>query len=55
MSDQVQTNNVLKDDEISLHDLFFILWGKKLVITIISTFFAISAVFYALSLPDIYR
>jgi hypothetical protein len=55
MSDHVQTNNVLKDDEISLHDLFFILWGKKLVIILISTFFAISAVFYALSLPDIYR
>jgi len=55
MSEDIQTKNVSRDEEISLQDLLFIIWGYKLSIILISTFFAISAIFYSLSLPNIYR
>ena len=54
MSDNFQENYTSRDDEISLADLFSILWKKKFLIAAISTIFAVSSVFYALSLPNIY-
>ncbi len=40
--------------EISLIDLFNILWNTKIPIICVTFIFAISSVFYALSLPNIY-
>ena len=42
------------NDEISLVELFNILWNKKIPIIFVSFIFAISSIFYALSLPNIY-
>lgn len=45
----------LRDDEIDLIDLFRALWLDKLKISVITTIFAITSVFYALYLPNIYK
>ena len=54
MSDNIQENSIAPNDEITLIELFTILWKKKIVIFGISLFFALSSVFYSLSLPNIY-
>ncbi|MDC1414829.1 Wzz/FepE/Etk N-terminal domain-containing protein [Gammaproteobacteria bacterium] len=54
MSDNIQENSIIPNDEISLIELFTILWKKKIVIVGISLFFALSSVSYSLSLPNIY-
>lgn len=41
-------------DEIELKEIFYILWNKKLLISLITGFIAISAVIYSLMLPNIY-
>ena len=49
--------DIIKDysnDEIKLSEIFSILWQKKLFIVSLSFVFAISSVFYSLSLPNIY-
>ena len=43
------------DDEIDLRELFTVLWRGKLLIVGVTLLFAIGAVVYALSLPNIYR
>ncbi|MFL2840389.1 MAG: Wzz/FepE/Etk N-terminal domain-containing protein [Pseudohongiellaceae bacterium] len=43
------------DDEIDLLELWNILWQGKWLIIVITAVFAVGSVFYALSLPDIYR
>lgn len=52
-------NNIINtskiDEELSLLDLFLILWKHKLFIIILSTLFAVGSVFYALSIPNVYR
>jgi len=53
MSDNFQPHQN-SDAEISLLDIFNILWKEKILILSVSSIFAFSSVFYALSLPNIY-
>ena len=46
------TNN---DDEIDLRELWNVIWQGKWIIIATTTIFAIAAVIYALSLPNIYK
>jgi hypothetical protein len=55
MSDNIQENIIVSNDEVTLVELFTILWKKKIVVAGISLFFALSSVFYSLSLPNIYQ
>ena len=52
-------NNVQNDsrynDEISLRELFDVLWSGKIKIIAITAVFAVTSVFYALSLPNQYK
>lgn len=43
------------DDEIDLRGLFAAIWQGKWIIIAITAVFAVAAVFYALSLPNIYK
>tara|TARA_R110002110_G_scaffold2830_1_gene14148 strand:+ start:78551 stop:79525 length:975 start_codon:yes stop_codon:yes gene_type:complete len=43
------------DNEIDLLELWSILWQGKWIISVMTLFFAVASVIYALSLPDIYR
>lgn len=43
------------DDEIDLQELFKVLWNDKWKIISISALFSLFAIFYSLSLPDIYQ
>jgi len=54
MSDNLQENSLISNDEISLGELFSILWKKKIVLVVFTSIFAVSSVFYSLSLPNIY-
>jgi uncharacterized protein involved in exopolysaccharide biosynthesis len=53
------TKNVLlerqTEDEIDLRELFYVVWQGKWVVVFFTVLFAISAVFYALNLPNIYK
>lgn len=44
-----------QDDEIDLAELFKIIWAGKFQIIAVTTVFAIASIFYALSLPNIYK
>lgn len=56
MSDQVQQPvPQVADDEIDLRELFSALWQGKWIIIITTFLFSVASVFYALSLPDIYK
>ncbi|EJG0529715.1 LPS O-antigen length regulator, partial [Vibrio parahaemolyticus] len=44
-----------KDDEIDLRELFKALWKGKWIIIATTFIFAIGSVFYAMSLPNIYK
>jgi uncharacterized protein involved in exopolysaccharide biosynthesis len=46
---------VKQDDEIDLVELWSAIWAGKFLIIAISSMFAISSIFYALSQPNIYR
>ena len=48
-------NKNLADDEIDIVELFRTMWAGKWLITGITTIFALGAVVYALSLPNIYK
>ena len=52
---QTEKEPPMSDDTIDLGKLFSILWKEKITMSVISIFFAIFSVFYALSLPDIYK
>lgn len=54
MSDVVATN-VVPVDEINLREMFSAIWRGKWLVVIITTFFTILAIVYALSQPNIYR
>lgn len=43
------------EDELDIRELFSALWQGKLMIISICSLFAISSVFYTLSLPDVYK
>lgn len=45
----------LADDEIDLRELFKALWQGKWIIIVTTLLFSVAAVFYALSLPNIYK
>jgi uncharacterized protein involved in exopolysaccharide biosynthesis len=47
--------NTSYDDEIDLKELFIALWKAKLFIIVITSFFALSSVMYALSLTNFYK
>tara|TARA_R110002072_G_scaffold296553_1_gene468504 strand:+ start:4768 stop:5730 length:963 start_codon:yes stop_codon:yes gene_type:complete len=47
--------NSLADDEIDLRDLFSAIWQGKWLIIAVTFVFVVGSVFYALSLPNIYK
>lgn len=49
------TGNMNADDEIDLRELFYAIWQGKWIIIATTIVFAVAAVFYALSLPNIYK
>ncbi|MBU3016155.1 LPS O-antigen length regulator [Paraglaciecola agarilytica] len=51
--DMFQAQN--NDDEIDLRELWNVIWRGKWLIIAITTIFAVASVFYALSLPNIYK
>lgn len=56
MSDQVQQPlSQVADDEIDLRELFSVLWQGKWIIIVTTFLFSVASVFYALSLPNIYK
>ncbi len=54
MDSQTATTNEF-GDEIDLRELFGVLWSGKIKIIVITAIFAVSSVFYALSIPNQYR
>jgi uncharacterized protein involved in exopolysaccharide biosynthesis len=50
-----QNSNQTQDDEIDLAELWRAIWAGKLIIIVITAIFAVSSVFYAKSLPNIYK
>ncbi len=55
MLDNKGENSDLKYKEIDLVDLFSILWKRKITVILLTSIFAVSSVFYALSVPDYYK
>jgi uncharacterized protein involved in exopolysaccharide biosynthesis len=53
MTENVQPR--VADDEIDLRELFAVIWQGKWIIIAVTAIFAVAAVFYALSLPNIYK
>ncbi|GAC06778.1 lipopolysaccharide biosynthesis protein [Paraglaciecola agarilytica NO2] len=51
--DMFQAQN--NDDEIDLRELWNVIWRGKWIIIVITAIFAVASVFYALSLPNIYK
>lgn len=47
--------NTTYDDEIDLKELFSVLWKAKIIIIMITSFFALSSVLYALNLTNLYK
>jgi uncharacterized protein involved in exopolysaccharide biosynthesis len=47
--------NISYDDEIDLKELFSVLWKAKILIIVITSFFALSSVLFALWLPNHYK
>ncbi len=44
-----------EDQDLDLKKLFIILWSEKIKIIVITVFFALASLFYALSLPNLYQ
>ena len=53
--ENVNTQNVVANDEIDLRELFSVIWQGKWIIIAVTALFAVVSVFYALSLPNIYK
>ena len=51
--DMFQAQN--SDDEIDLRELWNVIWRGKWIIIVVTAIFAVASVFYALSLPNIYK
>ena len=47
-SNTLSQENTTYDDEIDLKELFSVLWKAKILIIVITSFFALSSVMYAL-------
>jgi LPS O-antigen subunit length determinant protein (WzzB/FepE family) len=47
--------NINHDYEIDVRQLFYVIWDKKFLIVVLTSIFAILSIFYALSLPNIYK
>jgi LPS O-antigen subunit length determinant protein (WzzB/FepE family) len=47
-------NNNFHENELDIKELFVVCWKKRLTITLITSFFAVFSVVYALMLPNIY-
>ena len=43
------------DDELDFRELFQVIWQGKWIVVAVVTFFSIAAIFYSLSLPNIYQ
>ncbi len=54
-SNALSQENTTFDDEIDLKELFSVLWKAKILIILITSFFALSSVLYALSLTNFYK
>ena len=54
-SNTLSQENTTYDDEIDLKKLFSVLWKAKILIIVITSFFALSSVLYALSLTNLYK
>lgn len=54
-SNNLSQENASSDDEIDLRELFSVLWKAKILIIVITSFFALSSVLYALSLKNFYK
>jgi len=55
MTEQIQHASGMADDEIDLRELFSAIWQGKWIIVAVTSVFTVAAVFYALSLPNIYK
>lgn len=44
-----------QEDEVSLHELFRVIWHAKVIIFTVAAIFGISAIFYAVNQPNIYK
>lgn len=54
-SNDLSKENTSTNDEIDLKELFGVLWKAKTLIIVITSFFALSSVLYALSLKNYYK
>jgi LPS O-antigen subunit length determinant protein (WzzB/FepE family) len=50
----IENNDSILDSEINISSLFFLFWKNKLFIVMLTVIFAVSSVFFALSLQPIY-
>jgi uncharacterized protein involved in exopolysaccharide biosynthesis len=55
MTEHVTSRPQAADDEIDLRELFAVIWRGKWIIIATTFVFAVASVFYALSLPNIYK
>lgn len=55
MTENVTQQARVADDEIDLRELFAAIWQGKWIIIAVTAVFAVASVFYALSLPNIYK
>ena len=54
-SNDLSQENTTINDEIDLKELFSVLWKAKILIIVITSFFALSTVLYALSHKNFYK
>lgn len=52
---QSNSNNRIQNDEIDLVELWHAVWAGKFIIIAISVIFAVSSIFFALSIPNTYK
>jgi len=55
MSHQQHSQKTQEDNEIDLMEFWHAIWASKFIIIIITAIFTISSIFYAKSLPNIYK
>lgn len=55
MQENIPSRAGLDEDLIYIKDILSVLWSSKLTILLVTSIFSIFSIFYALSLPDIYK
>lgn len=55
MTIQQNQEHIANDNEIDLKELFKAIWKGKWIVIIVTALFTVAAVFYALTLPNIYK